>query len=142
MNGAPILRTAALLSLLFVVTGPAIARRQTVVVIAEPFRSTGAVVRVLERSDVVIEELAGSKVTVREPISEQPGTRQVSKMPEMEFLRALIGKWEGISRTWFEPGKLADESRITGEFVDVLEGRFVRHTYEGTIQENDAVVKN
>jgi hypothetical protein len=91
MNGAPILRTAAVLSLLFVVTGPAIARRQAVVVIAEPFRSTGAVVRVLERSDVVIEELAGSKVTVREPNSEQPGTRQVSKMPEMEFLRAY---WE------------------------------------------------
>ncbi len=110
------------------------ARRQTVVVIPEPSRSTGEVVRVLERSDVVIEELAGSKVTVREPNSEQPGTRQVSNMPEMEFLRALIGKWEGITRTWFEPGKLADESRITGEFVDVLDGRFVRHTYEGTIQ--------
>jgi len=55
-------------------------------------------------------------------------------MKQKEFLSTLIGTWEGTCRTWFEPGKLADESTITGEFVGVLDGRFVRHTYEGTIQ--------
>lgn len=30
--------------------------------------------------------------------------------------------------------KLADESRVSREFVEVLDGRFLRHTYEGTIQ--------
>lgn len=55
-------------------------------------------------------------------------------MPQKEFLKMLIGKWEGTCRTWFEPGKLADESEVAGEFVEVLDGRFVRHTYEGTIQ--------
>lgn len=55
-------------------------------------------------------------------------------MPKKELFKKLIGKWEGDSRTWFEPGKLADESKVTGEFVDVLDNRFVRHTYTGTIQ--------
>ncbi len=73
-------------------------------------------------------------VNAQEPKNEQPGTRQVAQMPQNELFKKLIGKWEGNSRTWFEPGKLADESKVTGEFVDVLDGRFVRHTYEGTIQ--------
>ena len=55
-------------------------------------------------------------------------------MPQKQFLKTLIGKWEGASQTWFEPGKLADESTVTGEFVDVFDGRFVRHTYEGSMQ--------
>lgn len=53
---------------------------------------------------------------------------------QKEFLKALVGEWKGTCRTWFEPGKLADESKITGEFVEVLDGRFVRHTYESTLQ--------
>jgi len=73
-------------------------------------------------------------VNAQEPTNEQPSTRQDLQMPQKELLRKLIGEWEGTSRTWFEPGKLADESKVTGEFVDVLDGRFVRHTYEGTIQ--------
>jgi hypothetical protein len=56
-------------------------------------------------------------------------------MPQVELLGKLIGKWEGNCRTWFEPGKLADESEVTGEFEEVLDRRFVRHTYEGTLQE-------
>ncbi len=46
----------------------------------------------------------------------------------------LAGRWQGTCRTWFEPGKLADESKVTGEITKVLEGRFLRHTYESTIQ--------
>ena len=55
-------------------------------------------------------------------------------MSEKILLKKLIGKWEGNSRTWFEPGKLADESTLVGEFVAVLDGPFVRHRYRGTIQ--------
>lgn len=68
-------------------------------------------------------------VNAQEPKNEQPGTRQVSRMTQNELLKKLIGKWEGSSRTWAEPGKLFDESKVAGEFVDVLDGRFVRHTY-------------
>lgn len=51
-----------------------------------------------------------------------------------EILKAIVGSWEGNCRTWFEPGKLADESEVAGEFSDVLGGRFVRHTYQGTMK--------
>ncbi len=50
------------------------------------------------------------------------------------FLKSLVGTWEGMCRTWFQPGKLADESRVNGEFKLILGGRFLRHTYEGTLQ--------
>ena len=46
----------------------------------------------------------------------------------------MLGRWKGNCRTWFEPGKLADESEVTGEITEVLDGRFLRHTYEGMIQ--------
>ncbi len=32
------------------------------------------------------------------------------------------------------PGKLADESKVKGEFKLILGGRFLRHTYEGKLQ--------
>ena len=51
-----------------------------------------------------------------------------------ELLKSLIGPWEGRCRTWFEPGKLADESTVKGTFRPFLNGKFVRHEYEGTIQ--------
>jgi hypothetical protein len=62
------------------------------------------------------------------------GTRQDLQMSQKELLKKLIGKWEGNCRTWFEPGKLADESKVTGAFESVLDGRFVRHTYMGAIK--------
>jgi hypothetical protein len=51
-----------------------------------------------------------------------------------ELLESLVGSWEGTCRTWFEPGKLADEATIRGTIRPVLDGRFLRHEYEGTIQ--------
>ncbi len=54
-------------------------------------------------------------------------------MPQ-ELLDSFVGSWEGTCQTWFEPGKLADESRIKGEIRPILGGQFLRHTYEGTIQ--------
>ena len=47
----------------------------------------------------------------------------------------MSGEWEGTCRTWFEPGKLADESKVSGTIAAVLGGPFLRHTYQGTIRE-------
>lgn len=55
-------------------------------------------------------------------------------MPAKQLFEKMIGKWRGDCRTWFEPGKLADEANVTGEIRGVFEGRFLRHTYESTIQ--------
>ena len=53
---------------------------------------------------------------------------------DVDILKSLVGEWEGTCRTWFQPGKLGDESSIRGEFKPMLGGRFVRHTYEGTMK--------
>lgn len=59
---------------------------------------------------------------------------EVARMSQTALFQKMVGKWEGTCRTWFEPGKLADESTVTGEITEVLDGRFLRHTYKGTIQ--------
>ncbi len=46
----------------------------------------------------------------------------------------LVGNWEGTCRTWFEPGKLADESAVKGTIELLPHGPFYRHTYTGTMQ--------
>ena len=51
-----------------------------------------------------------------------------------QLFKSLVGTWEGTCRTWFRPGELADESRVSGEFKPMLGGRFVRHTYEGKMK--------
>jgi hypothetical protein len=51
-----------------------------------------------------------------------------------DFLLQLVGSWEGTCQTWFEPGKLADDSTVKGEISPLLDGRFIRHTYEGEMQ--------
>jgi hypothetical protein len=56
-------------------------------------------------------------------------------MTRPTLLKKLIGNWEGKCQTWFQPGILADESEVIGEFVDVFHGKFVRHKYQGSIQE-------
>ena len=61
-----------------------------------------------------------------------PGQR-TPIMPK-ELLKSLAGSWEGTCLTWFQPGKLADESKIKGEIRPILDGRFFRHEYEATIQ--------
>jgi Protein of unknown function (DUF1579) len=50
-----------------------------------------------------------------------------------DVLKSLEGSWEGTCRTWFTPGKLADESKVKGEIRPLLDGRLVRHTYDGTM---------
>lgn len=49
------------------------------------------------------------------------------------LLHRLVGEWQGNAKTWFEPGKLADESPIAGSIRSVLDGRFVIFEYEGGI---------
>ncbi len=64
-----------------------------------------------------------------------PEKQSEEKMAEQEkFLGQCVGKWQGTAKTWFEPGKLADESQVTGEIKAVLNGKFFRHTYEGSMQ--------
>ena len=51
-----------------------------------------------------------------------------------DVLKSLVGSWEGTCRTWLQAGKLADESKVKGEIRPMLNGRIMRHTYEGTFQ--------
>ena len=48
-------------------------------------------------------------------------------------LASLVGEWAGITRTWFEPDTLADESPARGSIRAILGGRFVLHEYEGAL---------
>mgnify|MGYP001271779325 FL=1 len=50
------------------------------------------------------------------------------------FLAQLAGSWSGISKLWFEPDKLADESPVAGSIQIILDGRFALYLYQGTIQ--------
>lgn len=64
---------------------------------------------------------------------ESPSSKGRQVMPK-DLLKSLVGSWEGTCSTWFEPGKLADESKVKGTIRPVLDGRFFRHEYDGTIQ--------
>ena len=59
---------------------------------------------------------------------------ELEESPQHRLLSRLIGNWEGVTRTWFEPGKLADESPISGTIRPLLDGSFVAHEYEGSLQ--------
>ncbi|WP_223645847.1 DUF1579 domain-containing protein [Corallococcus sp. EGB] len=45
------------------------------------------------------------------------------------LLSQLVGSWEGVARTWFQPDKVEDESPSSGTFRSVLDGRFVVYEY-------------
>lgn len=61
-------------------------------------------------------------------------TTQREQIMPKELLQSLVGSWQGTCQTWFEPGKLADESQVQGEIRPLLDGRFLRHTYAGMMQ--------
>ncbi|OYP37551.1 DUF1579 family protein [Rhodopirellula sp. MGV] len=52
-----------------------------------------------------------------------------------ELYRRLPGKWQGICQTWFQPGKLADQSEITGTIELAINGHFLKHSYCSTIRD-------
>ena len=76
----------------------------------------------------------GISAQAQETNNDQSTKLKVARMPQKVLFEKMMGRWEGNCRTWFEPGKLADESKVTGEITGVLDSRFLRHTYEGTIQ--------
>ena len=76
----------------------------------------------------------GGLARAQEKSKGQPTKTEVARMSQKDLFEKMLGKWEGTCRTWFEPGKLADESKVEGEITKVLGGRFLRHTYEGTIK--------
>ena len=52
------------------------------------------------------------------------------------ILSKMAGSWEGICRTWFEPGKLEDESSIKGIISPVVNQAFMHHSYQSSIKGN------
>ena len=48
------------------------------------------------------------------------------------LLEGLVGEWEGISRTWFQPGPPADEAPIRARVRRIGDTPFVLHEYAGT----------
>ncbi len=76
----------------------------------------------------------GISAQAQETNNDQTNQLKVTRMSQKVLFEKMIGRWEGNCRTWFEPGKLADESKVTGEITGALDGRFLRHTYEGMIQ--------
>jgi len=51
-----------------------------------------------------------------------------------DLLAKLVGSWEGTCQTWFEPGKLADDSTVKGEISHLPDVSLIRHTYAGSMQ--------
>ncbi len=47
-------------------------------------------------------------------------------------LSKLAGQWKGITKTWFDPAKLEDESSTTGTMRPILDGRFILHEYQSS----------
>ena len=58
---------------------------------------------------------------------------ETSKTKGAHFqLTRLEGEWEGVTRVWFEPDKVADESPVRGTMRPILGGRFIMHEYKGS----------
>lgn len=49
------------------------------------------------------------------------------------LLLQLAGNWQGTSKLWIEPDKLASESPIVGTIQIVLDGRFALFLYQSSI---------
>ncbi len=51
---------------------------------------------------------------------------------EHSLLSLLAGEWEGITRIWFEPDKLASETPDQATMQLILDGRFLVHNYRSS----------
>lgn len=47
-------------------------------------------------------------------------------------LKKLVGEWQGIANTWFEPNTVADASPVRATMKLILDGRFILHEYKGS----------
>lgn len=50
------------------------------------------------------------------------------------FLASLAGHWQGSSKLWLEPDKLANEALLVGTIQLILEGRFALFLYQSSIE--------
>ena len=82
---------------------------------------------------LILALITGSASVAEQPVTSETDSK-ASPMTHQELFRKLVGDWKGTSKTWPRPGELADESEVSGSIAPVLEGRFLRHTYEGTFQ--------
>jgi hypothetical protein len=55
-------------------------------------------------------------------------------MEPHQLLEQLVGEWEGHTKTWYEQGKLADESPWQGSIRLLKGGRYAIHEYRGEIE--------
>ena len=75
-----------------------------------------------------------ASVNAQDTVNHSEATKKETHMSHQVLFAKMVGSWQGTCRTWFEPGKLADESKIKGEIKQLLDGPFLRHTYQGMIQ--------
>jgi hypothetical protein len=61
------------------------------------------------------------------------GSTRKSEKP-MNVLQAMVGKWKGNCRTWFQPEVLEDESEIEGSIEPILGEKIFRHIYTGSMK--------
>ena len=88
---------------------------------------------------LVLATLLGSILTLAITVAAQdapkpepePTREQITASKAL--LKSLVGSWEGTVRTWFKPGELVDESKVSGEIRPLLNGRLFRHTYDGSM---------
>jgi hypothetical protein len=73
-------------------------------------------------------------VRAQDSQKDKPLPSQGKRVMPRDYLKSLVGSWEGTCQTWIKPGKLADESRVKGTIRPLLDGRLVRHEYVGTMQ--------
>ena len=71
---------------------------------------------------------------IRPSVKGETPVKESKPITPIVLLKSLVGSWAGTCRTWFEPGELADESQVKGTIRPLLDSRFFRHEYEGTIQ--------
>jgi hypothetical protein len=50
------------------------------------------------------------------------------------LFKQMEGNWQGITKTWFEPDVLADESQVQANIHLILGGRFLMMGYAGSLQ--------
>src|SRR5215469_2485132 len=77
---------------------------------------------------------APTLVAAQESPNDKAAPAKSQQIVPKDLLKALVGSWEGTSRTWLQPGKLSDESKVKGKIQPMRGGRIYRHDYEGTIQ--------
>src|SRR5690349_16388442 len=83
---------------------------------------------------LILTSLSWAQDAVKDGNKDKPTAPAAKASPQKQIVDSLVGSWEGTCRTWFKPGQLVDESKVKGEIRPILDGRLIRHTYEGSMQ--------